>query len=149
MECIIFIGLQASGKSAFYREQFFRTHVRVNLDMLRTRHREKCLIEACLGIQQSFVVDNTNPTKEDRRKYVEAARAAGCRVYGYYFQSEIEQCKRRNESRPDDERVPLAGVLGTYGRLELPSYEEGFDELYYVRIEDDNRFVVEEWRDEV
>lgn len=149
MECVIFIGLQASGKSAFYRERFFRTHVRVNLDMLRTRHREKCLMEACLHMQQPFVVDNTNPTKEDRRKYIEAAQAAGFRVCGYYFRSEIEECKRRNEGRPVAEQVPLPGVLGTYSRLELPSRDEGFDELHYVRIGDDRQFVVEEWKDEV
>lgn len=149
MECIILIGLQASGKSAFYRERFFRTHVRVNLDMLKTRHREKCLLETCLQIQQPFVVDNTNPTREDRRKYIEVARAAGFRVCGYYFRSEIEECKRRNESRSGDEQVPLAGILGTYKRLELPGRGEGFDELYYVRIDEGNQFIVEEWNDEV
>lgn len=149
MESVIFMGLQASGKSAFYRERFFRTHVRVNLDMLRTRHREKCVIETCLRIQQPFVVDNTNPTKEDRQKYIEAARAADFRVCGYYFRSEIEGCKRRNESRSESEQVPLVGILGTYKRLELPSWDEGFDELYYVRIDDSNQLVVEEWNDEV
>ena len=40
MEAVIFVGLQASGKSTFYRERFSRTHVRINLDMLKTRHRE-------------------------------------------------------------------------------------------------------------
>ena len=34
MEAVIFIGLQASGKSTFYRQRFFRTHVRTNMDML-------------------------------------------------------------------------------------------------------------------
>jgi len=37
MEAVIFVGLQAAGKSTFYRERFFDTHVRINLDMLRTR----------------------------------------------------------------------------------------------------------------
>ena len=36
MEAVLFVGLQASGKSTFYRERFFRTHVRINLDMLKT-----------------------------------------------------------------------------------------------------------------
>jgi predicted kinase len=117
--------------------------------MLKTRHREKCLIETCLQTQQPFVVDNTNPTQEDRRKYIEAARAAGFRVCGYYFQSEIEECKRRNEGRPGNEQVPLAGILGTYKRLELPSRGEGFDELHYVKLDDGNQFTTEEWTDEV
>jgi predicted kinase len=32
MELVIFIGLQASGKSTFYHERFARTHVHVSKD---------------------------------------------------------------------------------------------------------------------
>lgn len=48
MEAVIFIGLQASGKSTFYQERFFNTHVRINLDMLKTRNREKQSLQVCL-----------------------------------------------------------------------------------------------------
>src|SRR4051812_8782542 len=37
MEAVILIGIQGSGKSTFYRERFFDTHVRVSLDLLKTR----------------------------------------------------------------------------------------------------------------
>ena len=33
MEAVIFIGIQASGKSTFFKERFFNTHVRINLEM--------------------------------------------------------------------------------------------------------------------
>ncbi|MEN6451734.1 MAG: ATP-binding protein, partial [Thermoguttaceae bacterium] len=121
MEAVLLIGLQASGKSTFYKQRLFDTHVRINLDMLRTRNRERLLMEVCLQTQQPFVIDNTNPTPTDRQKYVEAAKAAGFRVVGYYFQSQVEECKRRNQQRADRQQVPLAGVLGTYSRLELPA----------------------------
>ena len=149
MEAVILIGIQGSGKSTFYRRQFFDTHVRINLDMLKTRHREKCLLEACLAAKQPFVVDNTNPARADRRCYIEAAKAAGFTVTGYYLQSKIEGCRMRNQNRPTSQVVPLKGLLGTAGRLDLPSLEEGFDKLYYVRLGDDGGFVVEEWKDEV
>lgn len=149
MEAIIFCGIQASGKSTFYKERFFSTHVRINLDMLKTRNREKLLMQFCLQTGQPFVVDNTNPTKVERRKYIEAAKAAGFRAVGYYFQSEIEACKQRNANRPEPQQIPLGGVLGTYCRLELPSFEDGFDELHYVRIGEDREFIVEEWSNEV
>jgi predicted kinase len=29
MEAVLFIGIQASGKTTFYRERFFDTHVRI------------------------------------------------------------------------------------------------------------------------
>ncbi|HMA33465.1 MAG TPA: AAA family ATPase, partial [Chloroflexia bacterium] len=96
MEAVIFIGIQASGKSSFYQDRFFNTHVRINLDMLKTRHREDLLLRACLAMQQPFVVDNTNPTVAARAGYLLAARTAGFRVAGYYFESRVADCIRRN-----------------------------------------------------
>ena len=61
MEAVIFMGVQGSGKSSFYKERFFRTHVRINLDMLKTRHREGRFLRMCVETRQPFVVDNTPP----------------------------------------------------------------------------------------
>ncbi|MCA9039204.1 MAG: AAA family ATPase [Planctomycetaceae bacterium] len=146
MEAVIFIGLQASGKSSFYRERFFSTHVRINLDQLKTRNRERVLIKACLTSQQRFVIDNTNPTRMDRQKYITAAQTDQFRVVGYYFQSRISDCFARNQNRT--EQVPEVAILSTAKNLELPSLKEGFDQLYYVRLSE-NGFLVEEWNDEV
>ena len=143
MEAVIFIGLQAPGKSTFYGERFFDTHVRINLDTLKTRHREQCLLDACLAAAESFVVDNTNPTREDRRRYIEPAQAAGFKVVGYYFQPQVEACREGNEKRPEEQVVPLRGLLGTYSRLEVPCLDEGFDELYSVQIGADGDFGIE------
>jgi predicted kinase len=149
MQAVIFVGMQAVGKSTFFQRRFFRTHVRINLDMLRTRHRERLMVQACLNAKQSFVVDNTNPTVADRERYIPAAKAAGFEVIGYYFQSDVDACLARNEGRPNNEQVPEAAILGTYKRLEIPAMREGFDQLYYVRTDKDGEFIVEEWQDEV
>ena len=146
MEAVIFVGIQGSGKSSFYKERFFRTHVRINLDMLRTRHRERLLLRACLEGKQPFVVDNTNPRAADRARYVAPARAAGFRVVGYYLQAALSDAIRRNAERPEAERVPVKGLVGTYNALELPTLAEGFDALYYVTL-DERGFAVQEWRD--
>jgi predicted kinase len=149
MEAVIFTGVQAVGKSSFYQERFFRTHVRINLDMLKTRHRERLLLAACLEARQPLVVDNTNPTIRERAPYIAAARAAGFAVRGFYFQSKVEDCLARNASRAAGQRVPDKAILGTYRRLEVPSFEEGFDRLLYVRLGEGGQFIVEDWRDEV
>lgn len=148
MEAVILIGIQGSGKSTFYRERFFDTHVRISLDLLRTRHREKLLMSICLEGKQSFVVDNTNVTKADRQRYIVPAKASGFIVTGYYFSSRLDEALARNRQRTGKRRIPDKGVAGTYKRLELPSLDEGFDRLYYVRIAETGMFVVEEWNDE-
>ena len=81
-------------------------------------------------------------------KYIQAAKAARFSVTGYYFQSKVEDCLRRNSERSDPERVPEVAVLATAKKLELPTREEGFDQLFYVRLVD-GRFVVEGWQDEI
>ena len=149
MEAVILIGIQASGKSSFYKERFFDTHVRINLDMLKTKHRQRVLLEACLAGKQPFVVDNTNVTAEMRSYFIDPAKAAGFRVVGYYLRSDVRGGLSHNSQREQRARVPNKGLLGTYKQLQLPSREEGFDALYYVRINDAGEFVVEEWLDEV
>jgi len=141
MEAVLLIGIQGSGKSTFYRERFFDTHVRINLDMLRTRSREKILLQACLAARQPFVVDNTNVRAAERKVYIEAAKAAGFKVVGYYFVPDAGGALRRNRARQGRKAVPVPGVLGTLKRLEPPLPEEGFDELYEVEIGADG-FVV-------
>lgn len=145
METVIYIGIQATGKSTFYKDNFFRTHIRINLDMLKTRHREKLLFETCLQMKQSFVIDNTNPTRNDRSRYISLAKNSGFHITGYYFRSDISSALRRNNKRFVSERIPEKGIKGTYSRLQLPSYDEGFDELYYVTIVEENKFKIMKW----
>lgn len=150
MEAVLFIGIQATGKSEFYKRTYYSTHMRINLDMLRTRNRENIFLNACFETKQPFVVDNTNPTREDRRKYIELAKQAGFVIKGYYFRSSIEEAIARNEQRVGKARIPTRALLATHKKLERPSLDEGFDFLSYVYIDDaDNSFITEEYIDEV
>ena len=114
MEAVLLIGIQASGKTTFYQQRFFATHVRISLDLLRTREGESALVETCLRMQQRFVVDNANATAAERARYILPSRAAGFRVIGYFFE-------------PGRKPANLK-------RLEPPKRSEGFDELYRVWI---------------
>jgi predicted kinase len=145
VEGVIFVGIQASGKSTFYRERFFDTHLRINLDMLKTRNREQILLRACIEAKQPFVIDNTNPSAEERARYIRPARSAGFRVLGYYFDVQIKEALTRNNERTGKDHIPEKGIFGTKKRLRVPDLEEGFDLLYRVRIDEEGRFVVEEW----
>lgn len=86
----IMIGIQGSGKSTFYHNFLSKDFVRINLDTLKTRHREKLLIEECIADGKSFAIDNTNPTKEDRQRYIPLAKAAGYKTIGYFMESKLK-----------------------------------------------------------
>ncbi|MBL7648647.1 MAG: ATP-binding protein [Candidatus Hydrogenedentes bacterium] len=149
MQCIIFIGAQATGKSTMFRSHFARTHVHISLDVLRTRHREQRFFEICLETRQPFVVDNTNPRRTDRSRYIIPAREHSFTVIGYYFQSRIEDMLERNAARATGERIPDKGLRGTLAALELPSLTEGFDQLYYVEWDKQKDYRISGWNDEV
>jgi predicted kinase len=148
MEAVIFIGVPGSGKSYFFKERLFQSHVRISLDLLKTRHREQRLLEMCLTTEQRFAIDNTNPTKLERSSYIEAAKAKRFSITGYYFRSSVEECLLRNSARPGHQRVPDVAILSSAKKLELPTFDEGFDHLFYVHLTECG-FLVEGWRDDV
>ena len=149
MQAVIFIGVQATGKSTFFKDRFFNTHVRLSLDVLKTRHREKIFLDACIQSGQNFVVDNTNPTIEDRRRYINPAKEAKFEVIGYYFESKLSSSLERNQGRLEKQRIPDKGILATYHKLQVPTMNEDFDKLFYIKIDPQGEFVVEEWQNEV
>lgn len=141
----IMIGIQGSGKSEFCRK-YLADVTRVNLDTLKTWNNEKRLLEECHEKGCDYVVDNTNPTLEDRARYILPAKAAGYRVIGYFMQSRLQECIRRNNQRTGKEVIPPKAIAMTSNRLKLPSREEGFDELYFVST-DGTEMTVSDWRD--
>jgi predicted kinase len=115
--------------------------------MLKTKRREELLLKACLEGKTKFVVDNTNLTHVGRARYIALAKDAGFRVIGYFFESRVADALQRNKQRHGDERIPDGGVLGASGRLESPSRDEGFDQLFFVRLNEPHGFIVEEWKE--
>ena len=132
MEMILFSGIQAAGKSTFFKERFVDTHIRINLDMLRTRHREGLLIAACLQAKQPLVVDNTNLRVGDRAGYIARARALGFRVAGYRFQVTLEAAIARNAARSCRRPVPEKALRAAIKQWQPPDWAEDFDALFDV-----------------
>jgi predicted kinase len=112
MEAIIFCGIQASGKTTFYIERFFKTHVRISLDLLNTRRKENIFFQTCLQTQQRFVIDNTNATKKERQSFIVKAKDFKFKVIGFYFASTIGEAIQRNKNRAGKEVIPVAGIRG-------------------------------------
>ena len=142
----IMIGIQASGKSSFCKSNL-QEYTRINLDELNTRNKERIAIMETIQSGVDIVIDNTNPTKGDRGKYISIARSHGYDVVGYFMQSKLQDCIDRNEQREGKASVPRKAIACTSNKLEIPDYSEGFDKLYFVSISEDG-YKIDEWRSE-
>lgn len=142
----IMIGIQASGKSSFCKSNL-QEYTRINLDELNTRNKERIAIMETIQSGVDIVIDNTNPTKGDREKYISIARSHGYDVVGYFMQSKLQDCIDRNEQREGKASVPRKAIACTSNKLEIPDYSEGFDKLYFVSISEDG-YKIDEWRSE-
>lgn len=141
---VIMIGIPGAGKSTFARNYNWTFEpILINLDTLKTRNREMSLILDAINHRQCLIIDNTNITRLERARYIHLAKENGYKVYGYFMQSVIKDCISRNENRAN--KVPIKAIIAKSNQLEIPTYDEGFDMLKYVRI-NKNVYEVSNWK---
>jgi predicted kinase len=131
------VGLQGAGKSTWVAASLAATHAVVSKDhwprARRREARQQRLVAELLAAGRSVVVDNTNPSPQERAPLVAAARRAGVPVRAVWLDTPLDVCLTRNDARAERERVPLVGVLAARARLVPPSTDEGFDRVEVVR----------------
>jgi predicted kinase len=136
IELVIFVGLQAAGKSTFYFRQMAATHVHVSKDLMKNTRdrdaRQEREIAAALAAGKSVVVDNTNPTPAVRAPLIALGRQHGARVIACWFQANVKDAVGRNRAREGAARVPDVALFVTAKKLVPPTEEEGFDEVRVI-----------------
>jgi len=147
MELVVLVGLQASGKSTFFRTYFANTHVHISKDLMRNNRnrdrRQTQLLIAALEAGRSVAIDNTNPTAEERMTLIQQGQRYGAAIVGYYFESDLPACLERNQQRTGKARVPDVGLYATLKKLVIPSYSEGFQQLFRVAIAPNRTFTIQ------
>ncbi len=136
LELIIFVGLQASGKSTYYHTHLAATHVHVSKDLMpnasRRDDRQMRLIGEALAAGRSVAVDNTNPTPAVRAPLMALGRRYGARVVACFFETTVKDAVTRNRAREGKARVPDVAIFVTAKKLVPPSFAEGFDEVRVI-----------------
>ncbi|HEY7094066.1 MAG TPA: ATP-binding protein [Ktedonobacterales bacterium] len=149
MELTLLIGLQAAGKTTFYRQRLADGYTHISMDLLRNNphltRRQAQLIEQALQAGQPVVIDNTSPTVEVRAPLIALGKQYGYTIIGYYFLPDVAASLKRNAGREGKAKVPPVAIYATRKKLQPPSYAEGFAQLYSVRIVEDGAFRVEPW----
>lgn len=131
MEAIILIGLQASGKSTFFRANFVDSHTIISNDLLK-KNGEWGLIDFCLETNQNMVIDNTNYSIEKRKAYIDKIKPHNFRIIGYYFKMNLARSIKWNKEREKSKIIPYKGIHMIYKKMEIPMLSEGYDELYCI-----------------
>jgi predicted kinase len=147
LQCVLLIGLPASGKTTFYQRRFADSYEHISKDLwpnISNKDRRQAeLMRQALSAGRSVVIDNTNTTLGDRAPVIAIARELGARVIGYYFATTTREAVGRNRGREGKARVPDVAIFTRAKRLAVPSVDEGFDELYLVAIDPDGDFTVQ------
>lgn len=119
---ILMCGLPGSGKSTFVAENFSHFPV-VSMDNLGNRKKEDQVLADLFEAGESFVVDNTNVTKQEREKYIRLAQEHGYSVECVFMDTPLEESERRNAER--EKKVPAVAVNAMKRRMEAPDEAEG------------------------
>ncbi len=132
-EVIVLTGIPGSGKSTLARRRFPK-YKRINLDTLKSRRREHAAILFALERSESIIIDNTNTTRNARKRYIDIARAYGVPVKSIYLRCQLDLALQRNTSRRGRERIPDKAVKFYHRILQPPSKDEGFDSVEVVHV---------------
>ena len=152
-ELVLLIGLQAAGKTTYYRQCLADGYTHISMDLLRNNphpaRRQAQLLDEALQAGQSVVLDNTNPTADVRAPLIALGKQYGYTIIGYYLPPDVAASLKRNAGREGKAKVPPVAIYATRKKLQPPTYSEGFDALYSVRITEDGGFAAQPWVVEV
>lgn len=134
---VILVGLPGSGKSTLVERWLAPVGFKhVSQDLLGTRPLCEEAVAAALAAGENVVVDRVNQNAWQRRKFMAIARNAPgpVRCIAVFINAPPNACRARCEQRKFHPRLAPADAAGAIehlrGEFELPSPQEGFDELY-------------------
>ncbi|XGW29604.1 hypothetical protein V3C99_009003 [Haemonchus contortus] len=138
-EVIVIVGFPGSGKSTFARMlEVDHGYMVVNRDTLGTW--QKCCEHARVHLRsgKSVVVDNTNPNKESRSRYIALAKEMKVPCRCFALTCDIHQAEHNVKYRLLTQKSTnevTAMVLRMYAnKYEKPELSEGFDSVVHVNF---------------
>jgi len=95
---IVMVGGPGSGKSCFAQKNL-SSYAYVNMDQLKSAPKCVQQVKLALSRKESVVVDNTNPDKKSRARFVAEAKKFGVRCRCFKMLTSKEHCRHNNRVR--------------------------------------------------
>jgi len=146
---ILLSGLPGSGKTTFYDKVLaarYNYHlIRLSMDDLRRQITGQDFFPAAESIVHSwldltgqyllehgysFLIDTTSLSKNIRLKWVQLAKKYGYVLKCFWLSTPPADCLERNKKRA--RFVPQDVILKMASTLQIPSFDEGYDDLIFV-----------------
>lgn len=137
LEVIIMVGCPGSGKS-FLCEQFLvpNRYVRINRDKLGSWQKCVKAMEEALSLRKKVVIDNTNPDKESRKRYIEAAKRFNVQCRCFIMDVQLEHAKHNNKFREltDKSHMKISDIIihSYFKQFQPPTKDEGFTQILEI-----------------
>ncbi|XP_059474148.1 uncharacterized protein F21D5.5 [Neocloeon triangulifer] len=136
-ELVILVGGPGSGKSSFARRHLTR-YTYVNMDQLKSAQR--CVQEVRKALEQksSVVVDNTNPDKKSRARFMAIAKQVGvkCRCFKMLTSKEHSRHNNRFRELIDSSHATISEMIIRQfeKNYQEPEIQEGFHEIVGINF---------------
>lgn len=147
-EIILFVGYPASGKSTFYETHLKPAgYAHVNQDELKTLAKCLSMTKKYIKEKKSICVDNTNPSKEIRQKYIQLSKDNNIPIRCIYFNVDLPTAKFLNSYRTNisNKNIPEISYNVYKKNFIEPSIEEGFSEVIKTDVILDSNLINEKY----
>ncbi|XP_046649857.1 uncharacterized protein F21D5.5-like [Daphnia pulicaria] len=139
-EVILLVGFPGSGKSHFAEQHALQSSYDViNRDSLGTWQKCAAAVEKCLDAGKSVLIDNTNPDKESRSRFVRLASTRGLPCRCFVMNTTMTHALHNNKFREltDSKHVPVSRMIFNVhkSKYQEPSLDEGFSQIVRVNFQ--------------
>jgi DNA 3'-phosphatase len=126
---VIMVGPPASGKSYYSSELERKGYLRINKDTMKNDKEAMKVFAKGLSEGRNIVIDNTNPTKEVRAMWINAARNDSYYITIMWMNFPIPVVEyldsyRIAKNKSQSAHVPAVGMRVYYKKLEAPTQQE-------------------------
>jgi len=126
---VVMVGSPASGKSFYSRELEKKGFLRINKDEMKVDKILQKEFNTGLKEGRNIVIDNTNPTKESRAKWINVAKEASYNITIVWMNFPMPVVEYLDNYRVyinknQDTHVPAVAMRVYYKKLEEPTQQE-------------------------